>query len=326
MISVNELRTKLPSDFIEEMNSTFTSNYVDKILLGMTDKRNTTIRVNSLKTNIQDLMNYLKENNIKFDRVLWYENALIIKNATEKDLQNLSWFNEGKFYMQSLSSMIPPIVLKPEPKEIVLDLTAAPGSKTTQIAMMMKNEGKIVANELDQIRCERLKYNLSGQGVTIAETINGRGEVIGKKYPEYFDKVLLDAPCSGEGRFLGNSPATSRNWSLKLVKELSRLQKKLFRSAYESLKHGGIMVYSTCTLNFEENEEILKWAKENFDIKIEKIDLAITNGIKAKSNLPEDRMIYLDDSRIYPADFSNAIRVYPSQVMEGFFIAKIVKN
>ena len=131
MISVNELRTKLPSDFIEEINRIYTSNYVDKILLGMTDKRLTTIRTNTIKSTNTDLMRYLKDYNIKFDRVLWYDDALIIKNANEKDLSKLNWYAEGKFYMQSLSSMVPPLVLDPKPGEIVLDMTAAPGSGHT---------------------------------------------------------------------------------------------------------------------------------------------------------------------------------------------------
>ena len=163
MISVNELRNKLPQDFIEEINGIYTTNYVDKILSGMTTKRLTTIRANTIKITIQELMTYLKENNIKYDRVLWYEDALIIKNANEKDLMKLEWFDQGKLYMQSLSSMVPALVLNPEPNETILDMTAAPGSKTSQIAMLMGNQGKIVANELDKLRFERLKYNIDKQ-------------------------------------------------------------------------------------------------------------------------------------------------------------------
>ena len=127
----------------------------------------------------------------------------------------------------------------------------------------MNNEGYILANELDKIRCERLKYNIEKQGAEIIEVINGRGEKIGDKYPETFDKVLLDTPCSGEGRFIVNRVATYRDWSPKTVNGLSKLQKKLITSAYKALKPNGIMVYSTCTLNQEENELILDWAIKN---------------------------------------------------------------
>ena len=206
--------------------------------------------------------------------------------------------------------MVPPIVLKPKPGEKVLDLTAAPGSKTTQIAAMMQNSGYILANELDALRCERLKFNVEKQGAKIIEINNGRGESIGKKYEEYFDKVLLDAPCSGEGRFLANDPKTYRSWSVKTVKELSKLQKKLLKSAYQAVKKGGEIVYSTCTLNKEENENILKWAIEELNIKLLDINLNIKNSIEISEN---------------NADLKKAIRILPSKETEGFFIARLKK-
>lgn len=325
MISVNELRTKLPSYFIEEMNQIYTSNYVDKILLGMTDKRNTTIRANTIKASINDLMNYLKDNNIKFDRVLWYEDALIIKNANEKDLTKLDWYQDGKFYMQSLSSMVPPLVLDPKPGDNILDMTAAPGSKTSQIAMMMENEGKIVANELDKLRCERLKYNIEKQGASIVEVINNRGEFLGKIYPENFDKILLDAPCSGEGRFIGTIPETFRNWYLKDVNACKNVQKKLIKSAFHGLKTGGILVYSTCTLNLAENEEVLEYAINNFDLELLDIDLELNSSVKAKTD-NNDIMVYNDIDQVFDKEISKAIRIIPSKLMEGFFIAKLRKK
>ena len=325
MISVNELRNKLPQDFIQEINSIYTTNFVDKILSGMTDKRLTTIRTNTIKTTIQELMSYLKENNIKYDRVLWYEDALIIKNANEKDLMKLEWFDQGKFYMQSLSSMVPALILEPKQNETILDMTAAPGSKTSQIAMLMKNQGKIVANELDKLRFERLKYNLEKQGAKIVEAINYRGESLWKRYPETFDRILLDAPCSGEGRFIGTSPETYKNWYLKDVMNCSRLQKKLIKSAYLSLKKGGILVYSTCTLNLAEDEDVLKYALENFDLELIDIDLKITSSIKAKTD-NNDIMIYNDSENLYDKTIEKAIRIIPSKLMEGFFVAKLKKK
>lgn len=325
MISVNDLRKKLPQDFIQEINDIYTSNYVDKILSGMTDKRSTTIRANTLKTNISELMNYLRDNNIKFDRVLWYNDALIIKNATEKDLMKLEWYDLGKFYMQSLSSMVPAIVLNPKPNDVILDMTAAPGSKTSQMAMMMNNNGKIIANELDKLRSERLKYNMDKQGASIVETINFKGEILGKKYPETFDKILLDAPCSGEGRFIGTSPETYRNWYLKDVTKCASVQRKLIKSAYMALKPGGIMVYSTCTLNLLEDEEVLDYALKNFDLEILDINVDINSKVKAKTDNKEI-MIYNDSDNLYDDRISKAIRIIPSKIMEGFFVAKLKKK
>ncbi len=312
MLSIKEMRNRLPKEFMEFLYEKYTPIKVDEILLGMTSERYTTLRVNTLKYDIQNLMKYFKEKNIKFERVSWYKDALIIKNANEKQLQKLDIYEKGYIYIQSLSSMIPPIILNPKPEEKILDLTAAPGSKTTEIAALMNNKGTILANELDKIRCERLKYNVEKQGANIIEVINERGEKIGDKYPENFDKVLLDTPCSGEGRFIVNSVATYRDWTPKKVKELSKLQKKLFLSAYKALKQNGIMVYSTCTLNEEENENILQWALENLKIKLIDIEQEIKEA-KTGFNDNKDKTI------------NKSIRILPSKNTEGFFVAKIKK-
>lgn len=312
MLTIKEIRNRLPKEFMEFLYEKYTPVKVDQILLGMTSDRYTTLRVNTLKYDIQSLMRHFKENNIKFERVQWYKDALIIKNACEKQLQRLDIYDKGCIYIQSLSSMVPPLVLGPLPGEKVLDLTAAPGSKTTELSALMKNEGYILANELDKIRCERLKYNVEKQGAKIIDIVNGRGEKIGDQYIEYFDKVLLDTPCSGEGRFIVNRVATYRDWSVKRVRELSKLQKKLFESAYKSLKPNGVMVYSTCTLNEDENEHILEWALEKFDLKLVNIDIEIKDAQNAFNNREKT--------------LNKAIRILPSKQTEGFFVAKLVKG
>lgn len=313
MLSIKEMRNRLPQEFMEFLYEKYTPIKVDQILLGMTPERNTTLRVNTLKYDIQSLMKYFKEKNIKFERVPWYKEALIIKNSNEKQIQKLDIYEKGYIYIQSLSSMIPPLVLNPNQGEKILDLTAAPGSKTTEIATLMNNKGYILANELDKIRFERLIYNIEKQGAKIIEVINERGEKIGDKYPEAFDKILLDTPCSGEGRFIINSVATYRDWSPKKVKELSKLQKKLFASAYKALKPNGIIVYSTCTLNQEENEFILDWALKNFDIKLMDIELEI-----------KDAQFGFNDN--LEKSINKAIRILPSKETEGFFVAKLKKK
>lgn len=306
MVTIQEVKNRLPKEFVDNLYEMFTPLTVDKIFTGIMDKRYTTLRVNTIKYNIQDLMKYFKQKNIKFERVLWYDDALIIKNANEKDIQKLDIYEKGYIYLQSLSSMVPPIILTPKEGEKVLDMTAAPGSKTTQMSAMMKNKGFILANELDKIRCEKLKYNIESQGANIIEVINGRGEKIGENYKEQFDKVLLDTPCSGEGRFTTTNVQSYRNWSLKTVKELTKVQKKLLKSAYDSLKPNGIMVYSTCTLNEDENENMVKWALENFDLKLLEININIKDAIYTLEN--------------------KSIKILPSKVMEGFFVAKFKKT
>ena len=209
--------------------------------------------------------------------------------------------------------MVPPIVLNPKEGENVLDLTAAPGSKTTQLAALMNGKGYILANELDKIRYEKLKYNVNSQGADIVEVVNGRGEKIGEQYQEKFDKVLLDTPCSGEGRFSIYNVQSYKTWSTKTVNDLTKMQRKLFKSAYNSLKQNGTLVYSTCTLNKEENEYILDWALNNFNVKLVPIGIEIKDSIPAFNE-------GLDKS------INKAIRILPSKNMEGFFVAKFVKS
>ena len=318
MLSVLEVKRKLPNEFVEKLYENYTPLTVDKILSGMSGERNTTLRVNTIKSNIQEVMNILKQNAIKFDRVSWYNDALILKNCTEKQIQKLEIYEKGCIYLQSLSSMIPPLVLNPKENDKVLDLTAAPGSKTTQMAAMMNNKGYILANELDGLRCEKLKYNVKKQGTKIVEVNNGRGESIGKQYENYFDKVLLDAPCSGEGRFLAIDARTYRGWSERTVKELAKLQKKLLKSAYLALKPGGEMVYSTCTLNREENEEILEWACNELDIEIIDIEAKIAKDASAIKNI----VPAVSDK----TEIKKALRILPSKDTEGFFVARLRKN
>ena len=312
MVSITQIKNKLPEEFMDNLYEMFSPGTVDNILRGIAEKRFTTLRVDNLKYNIQDLMKYFKDINIKFDRVLWYKDALVIKNANEKDLQKLEIYKKEKIYLQSLPSMIPPLVLAPAEGDRILDLTAAPGGKTTEMASIMNGKGYILANELDKLRCERLKYNVEMQGAAIVEVVNGRGEKIGENYKEQFDKVLLDAPCSGEGRFTIYNVQSYKQWSMKTVNELAKTQKKLFKSAYEALKPGGTLVYSTCTLNKLENEQIIDWALNNFNIKQERIDLDIKQAVPAFSNG-------------FDKNVGKAIRILPSKDMEGFFVAKFTK-
>ncbi len=313
MASVGDARRKLPGDFIEELYETYSPIVADKILMGMITDRYLTLRVNTIKYDSQSLMNFFRENNVKFDRVQWYNEGFIIKNSRERGIEKFDIYEKGFISFQSLSSMVPPIVLQPKPGERVLDLTAAPGSKTTQMAALMNNEGYILANELDKIRSEKLKAKVEVMGASIVEVVTGRGEKIGDEYTEYFDRVLLDTPCSGEGRFVVGDASTSKYWSKREVEKLSKIQKKLFDSANKALKKDGIMVYSTCTLNKKENEEVLDYAVSNLNMEILNIDLKINGAIPGFSE-------GMDKS------INKAIRILPSKEMEGFFICKLRKQ
>jgi len=213
----------------------------------MGGRRCTTLRANTLRGSAEALMRFFRDNAVKYRRVPWYSDAFVLAELRERDVQAWPAYAEGRIYLQNLSSMVPALALGPRPGERVLDLAAAPGSKTTQMAALMANSGSILANDADAIRLERLAYNVRLQGCSIVEVRLGWGEKLGELSPESFDRVLLDVPCSGEGRFIVFEPATSRGWSRKGVTESVRLQKKLIASGTRALKPGGVLVYSTCT-------------------------------------------------------------------------------
>ena len=312
-MAVREIRHRLPEAFLAQLDEAYSPMTVEKVLLGMSGRRDTTLRVNTLRATVQDVAKQLQKQGIKFQRVPWYRDALDLKNANERAIQKLPLYSEGGVYLQSLSSMLPPLFLAPRPGERVLDVAAAPGSKTTQMAAMMENRGSLVANEPDAIRRERLAYNLNVQGVTIAQVLAGPGERLGAQMPESFDRVLLDAPCSGEGRFLANRPITYRGWSEKAVHQCAKLQKKLLQSACEALKPGGFLVYSTCTLNEEENEEVLAWGLQTLPLKLMPPPVEVPGALPGRTGGQ-------------PASLQYSVRILPSQTMEGFFAALLQKK
>ncbi|OHD10001.1 MAG: hypothetical protein A2Y41_01245 [Spirochaetes bacterium GWB1_36_13] len=314
-MSISEAKRKLPEHFIERLQKQFSVHTADLILRGMCVERLTTLRVNSLKYDIQSLMNDFKKLNIKFERVSWYPDALVIKNKTERELEKTNHYQEGKIYLQSLSSMIPPLALDPKPEEKILDIAAAPGSKTTQMVSMMKNQGLISAHDINPLRIEKLKFNLDKQGADIVEVIQDKYERNKDLPPLFYDRVLLDVPCSGEGLFQAGSAGTYRWWSVKEVNKLASLQKKLFQLAVEALKEGGILVYSTCTLNEEENEEVVKWALENLSVEI------LENPLKIK-NFEEPCRFDVGNKELE----KKILRIIPDEKMEGFFVAKFRKK
>ncbi len=287
----------LPVDFVERI----TSFYPEINISDVFKKKPISIRVNTLKSTTHDVIKQLDSLKISYEKISWYKDALLLPTATSKQITETSLYKEGKIYIQSLSSMVPALILNPQNGDKVLDMAAAPGSKTTQISAMMENKGEIIANDIDSNRIYRLKSVLLTQGVVNTITSRIPGQSLWTKYPEYFDKVLLDAPCSMEGKFNVTDPKTYSHWSLKKVKNLSKLQRWMLRSAVSAIKIGGTIVYSTCTLSPEENEQVIDWILE-----------------KEKGN------IILEKVKIENISLANGY-ILPSEIMEGFFVAKLKK-
>ena len=288
------------SDFFEEMLlNSYDEETVKNIINGLVKKK-TTLRVNTIKSNINEIKEVLNKQNIKYSDVTFYKDALIIEN--EVDLRNLDIYKEGKIYLQSLSSMIPPIVLNPDINDRILDMAAAPGGKTCQIACLTNNECFITAIEKNKIRKDRLKYNLDMQGVKKCTILNIDSTKIDDLFR--FDKILLDSPCSGSGT-LNNE--NINNFSKELVNNSIKIQEQLLTKALKVLKPGSIMVYSTCSILKEENEQILTKVLNKYDAEIVPIDNI--------ENIP-----------LLPVIIEGTICVCPNELFEGFFIAKIKKN
>ncbi|CAN5123377.1 RsmB/NOP family class I SAM-dependent RNA methyltransferase [soil metagenome] len=310
--------SSLPSDFLDRINMLFLGEERQRILASFCDEKPISFRVNTLRTSLQELISQFNERGISVESVAWYKDAFIY-NGPKSDLTSLSEYADGKFYIQGLSSMIPALALDPQISDIVLDLAAAPGSKTTQIATLMHNESEITANDMSRTRLFKLRDKLRQKGVANVRILNLPGEKIWKRYPEYFDKVLVDVPCSMEGRFKCDDPDSYQDWSIKKVKELAHRQQYLLRSAITATKVGGTIIYSTCTLSPEENEGVIDWVleKEGDAITIEKIEiphLELNQGITTWKN------------KDFNPEVNQTARINPGRDMEGFFIAKIKKN
>lgn len=229
-----------------------------------------------------------------------------------KTLQHLM----GMYYIQSLSSMIPPIVLNPRHNELVLDLCAAPGSKTTQLAEMMENRGTLVSNEISVERVKTLVHNIDRMNLINTGVLNKQGELLSRVYSNYFDKILVDAPCSALG-VLQKKQEVSRWWNEERVSVLSAIQIKLLISAVKMLKPGGEIVYSTCTLTPEENELIINLVLNKYPVEILDIELPV--------NASEGITLYKNEK--LHSGLSRARRILPWEVnSEGFFIAKLRKT
>ena len=266
------------------------------------------IRVNTLKISISDLKKRIQG----LKQVPWCKEGFFIEKQ-EVPIGKLKEHLLGYFYVQEPSSMIPPLVLDPKENELILDMAAAPGSKTTQIAALMKNTGVLIANDVKWERIPALSMNLQRCGALNTLITIYKGE----NFPEIkFDRILLDAPCSGTGT-LKKSPNTVKIYNPGMVKKLSYTQRDLILKAYSMLKPQGTLVYSTCSLEPEENEEVIDYLLKKTDAKLEKISL---KGLKSSPTVLEF------GNKSYSKEIKNCLRIWPQDNnTEGFFIAKIRK-
>lgn len=272
------------------------------------------IRVNTLKISVKDVQKRL-EADWKLTPIPWCKEAFWIEHKREdrRDIGNLLEHQLGYIYIQEAASMIPPIALNPKPGDVVLDLCAAPGSKTTQLAAMTENKGIIIANEMSGIRLKALGMNLQRCGVT--NTIITQSKAQNMKGFQA-DSIICDVPCTCSGT-IRKSLKVITMWNPNTTKKVARMQKEIVTSAYKVLKDDGIIIYSTCSVEPEENEAIVDFMIRELGMTVEPIEM----------NINRAPVIMEFEGQEYHPDVKHSLRIWPQDNdTEGFFVARLRKT
>jgi len=302
--------------FVERYKSLLGGEY-DKFMEYSLSYLRKSIRINTLRADVSEIKKRLELQGFRLEQVPWCKEGFFIEHETgRRDIGCTLEHALGYYYVQEAASMIPPVVLDPKEDEVILDMCASPGSKSTQLAQYMNNTGLLVSNDLTTKRIAPLSINLQrcGSFNNIITIVHG---AVFKRLSLEFDRILVDAPCSGVGA-IRKSLKTLLMWNPLMVKRLSGTQKALIESAFSKLKVGGTLVYSTCTLEPEENEGVISYLLNNHpDAQAVEIDLPLKRGKPVLEFAGEK----------YNPDVSKTLRLWPQDNdTEGFFVAKIRKK
>ncbi len=257
--------TSMPIWIIEELLKNNNIETVEQICKNSNLKPKITIRINNLKTNKKEIEQKLKGKNIEYKETE-YEDFLIFEKI--KNVENLDLFKEGLFTIQDISAGQTAKILNPQKGEYILDACAAPGGKTTYMAEIMENEGQILAWDIYEHRTKLIEENAKRLGIEIIKTEVKDASIYNEKLKEKFDKILLDVPCLGIG-VIKRKPDIKWQRNIEDIKEITNIQVKILENCSRYLKKGGELVYSTCSILKQENENtIFNFLKENdtFDI------------------------------------------------------------
>lgn len=304
----------LPDEFLAQMRDAMPASLsFDDFIAACQRPLRRSIRVNTLKISVEDFLTLVAPYHWRLTPVPWCSEGFWIERDDEDavPLGSTAEHLSGLFYIQEASSMLPVSALfaGDEMPARVMDVAAAPGSKTTQIAARMGNQGTILANEYSASRVKVLHANISRCGISNVALTHFDGRVFGPALPEMFDAILLDAPCSGEG-VVRKDPDALKNWSHASNLEIAATQRELIDSAFHALRPGGTLVYSTCTLNRDENEAICHWLQEQYPEAVE--------------FLPLGELFTGADQALTAEGF---LHVFPQIYdCEGFFVARLRKS
>jgi len=266
------------------------------------------IRVNTLKTSHEKLIHRLNKNGVILNEIPFVQNGYFVERS-KFSLGAINEFLQGYYYIQEAAAQIPVEVLDPKPSEIILDACSAPGGKTTQIAQHMKNKGMVIALEKKPHRIISVKSNLERCGITntVLFPADAREAHLSGMI---FDKVLLDAPCSGN---YVTDPSWFQKRTMEGINNSVQMQRELLKAVVAVTKKNGLIIYSTCSLEPEENELNMAWALKELPVKLEKIDLPI--GDSGLTNVFGKEL---------PKEISYCRRFWPHKTnTQGFFIAKL---
>jgi NOL1/NOP2/sun family putative RNA methylase len=267
------------------------------------------IRINGTKIDEKKLVKRLEKERIRLTKIPFLDHGYYAEAPFS--IGSTPEYLFGYYYIQEAAAQIPVQILDPDEKDLVLDLAAAPGGKTTQIAQCMKNKGAIVAVDNRKDRLHALRNNLERLGITNTLVYDIDGRRI-KELKMEFDKILLDAPCSGN--FI-TDPTWFNKRSINGFKERSALQKEMLRAAVSVLKKNGTLVYSTCSMEPEENELVIDWALQSLPIKLEEVKTIGDPGLTTVF------------AKMLDPDVAKCRRLWPNKTnTQGFFIAKMIKT
>ncbi len=309
----------LPEPFVRRLGQLIPADLLPAVLASFASHKPVSFRVNPLRGPAEATIAELAGLGLTPTPITWYPEAFLVETTARSLLSRSAAADQGRLYIQGLASMAAPLALSPRPGETVLDLAAAPGGKTLQLATLMANQGRLSAVEPVKDRFFKLRANLKRLGVTIARCYQTDGRSVGHKCPEMFDRVLLDAPCSSEARFSRLAPESWAHWSPRKIKETARKQNGLLQAALISLKPGGTMLYCTCALSPEENEVVVDNQLRLFagTVAVAPLALPFPNILPGLTNW---------DGKELAPELAGSVRILPDALMDAFYLCKLIKK
>lgn len=284
-------------------------------------ERPVTLRANALKTTLQDVCGALDGAGIAYERVPWYGDALVLPGAAERDLWRLPLYQDGGIYLQSLSSMLPPLLLDPRPGADILDMCAAPGGKTSQIAALTGNRAHLTACEMKPSRADKLVHNLAKLGVACANVMRTDARRLDEFFS--FDLILLDAPCTGSGTVRAGDGRALKRLTPELLRRTTRSQAALLDRALTVLKPGGVLIYSTCSILPEENDrQVSRALGRHRGCELVPLAPAPASGLPGAVA----QAVARGEIPTMPTELAGTLTVVPTALFEGFYVAKIKKG